>query len=380
MWHVEKAGFRFDQAAVAQLGMARIFNLRRQTDSALYYARLSLATSHRMKLLAGQADAAALLHELYAPQSPKDSAYKYLSLFKTLNDSLNNQEKIKQTENIKYKEALRLQKLEQEQEAAQFRYKTQIKTYTLAGGLLLLLLFAFVLYRLKRIRHETRLKSTYTKRIHQIEMRALRAQMNPHFIFNCLNSINRYIVKSDHKTASGYLTKFAKLIRLILDNSTADTITLDKEIQTLQLYLDMEILRFDNVFAYAIELDEALLPETITIPSMLLQPYVENAIWHGLLHKETGAGKLWIRFQQPSGNMLIAEVEDNGIGRQKAKELKSKEAIQKKSYGMQISEDRIFLINELYDIKARVRVEDLVGEENVPRGTKVIIELPVKNL
>jgi sensor histidine kinase YesM len=137
----------------------------------------------------------------------------------------------------------------------------------------------------------------------------------------------------------------------------------------------MEALRFDNVFNFSIEVDEGLIPEALSIPSMLIQPYVENAIWHGLLHKETNDGKLAVRFYQQKNNVLIAEIVDNGVGRKKAKELRSKDAIKKKSYGMQITEDRIFLINELYNINAKVTVEDLTNEQGQATGTKVILEV-----
>ncbi|RNI29171.1 sensor histidine kinase [Rufibacter latericius] len=375
--YVGKSQFRFDIAADAQYGMADIYYQRHQRDSALLYAKRSLNISLQVKRLAAQTQAASLLHKLYAGKSPKDSAYKYLALTTTLKDSLFNEEKIKQIESIKYKEALRLHQLDQEKREARQLYETRIKTFSSIGGLVLLLSGAFFRYRIHQVRHEGQLKSVFNKKIHQTEMRALRAQMNPHFIFNCLNSINRYIVKSDHKTASGYLTKFSRLIRLILDNSTNENITLDKEIQTLQLYIEMEKLRFDNVFEYSIEVQGDLIPEEISIPSMLLQPYVENAIWHGLLHKESG-GKLWVRFREASDDLLVAEVEDNGIGRQKAKELKSKEAIRNKSYGMQITQDRIFLINELYSINATVEVEDLVAPQGGALGTKVKVQMPAK--
>lgn len=378
--YVEKAGFRYDLLGEAQLGLAQIHKLFNRTDSALHYTKLAFNTLHGVKKVAEEAEAASLLHELYAPYSSKDSAYKYLVLATTLKDSLFDQAKIKQIENIKYKEALRLQQLEQEKKEAQLRYNQQIKLYVTIGSVVLLLSIAFFLYRIKQIRKESKLKSTFTKKIHQTEMRALRAQMNPHFIFNCLNSINRYIVKSDHKTASSYLTKFSRLIRSILDNSANDYITLDKEIQTLQLYVEMEILRFDSVFDFAIEVDEGLIPENLSIPSMLIQPYVENAIWHGLLHKETNDGKLWLRFYQQKDNLLIAEIEDNGVGRKKANELRSKDVVKKKSYGMQITEDRIFLINQLYNINAKVTVEDLTNEHGEATGTKVILEVAAQNV
>jgi len=203
----------------------------------------------------------------------------------------------------------------------------------------------------------------------------LRAQMNPHFIFNCLNSINRYIIKSDHITASGYLTRFAKLIRLILDNSIADTTSLDNEIQLVHLYLEMEQLRFDNRFTYSIETDPGLQYETTRIPSMLIQPYIENAIWHGLLHKQ-GTGHVAVRFKLHEKNILNIEIEDDGIGRQKSAELKSKNALKNKSYGMRITGDRINIVNRLYNINASTMVEDLVQADGSPVGTKISLFIP----
>jgi len=163
---------------------------------------------------------------------------------------------------------------------------------------------------------------------------------------------------------------------LILDNSASDHISLDVEIQTLQLYLEMESLRFDRGFDYQIQVDEHLPSEAIQLPSMLIQPYVENAIWHGLLQKEE-KGKLWIRFKKINGHILQAEIEDNGIGRRRAMELKSKSTVKQKSYGMQISSDRIQIINNLYKINNSVTVHDLTDETGMASGTKITLKIPV---
>ncbi|HEY8896691.1 MAG TPA: histidine kinase, partial [Niastella sp.] len=240
-------------------------------------------------------------------------------------------------------------------------------------------LYGLYNYRVKQVRREAILKEEFNKKIAELEMRTLRAQMNPHFIFNSLSSINRYIVKSDHKTASGYLTKFSKLIRLILDNSATDVISVEKELQTLQLYLDLEALRFDNAFTCTIQADEAIDLEETCIPSMLLQPYVENAIWHGLLHREGGGGQLFIHITQPSETMLVARIEDNGVGREKAKEMKSKEVVRNKSYGMQLTYDRLKLLNRLKHQTPSVIVEDLVDEDGISQGTRVTLHIPVQN-
>jgi putative methionine-R-sulfoxide reductase with GAF domain len=210
----------------------------------------------------------------------------------------------------------------------------------------------------------------------EVEMHALRAQMNPHFIFNCLNSINRYIVKSDQATASLYLTKFAKLIRLILDNSNSKNVLLSNELEALKLYIDMEALRFDKKFSYEIKLAEGVSADSIEVPPLIIQPYVENAIWHGLLHMQT-VGHLKIHLSLPVENMLQCVIEDNGIGRNKARELKSKSATTKKSLGMKLTENRIALLNRHAQLNASVEIIDLVKEENEAAGTKVILNIPI---
>ncbi|GAO41421.1 histidine kinase [Flavihumibacter petaseus] len=211
----------------------------------------------------------------------------------------------------------------------------------------------------------------------EVEMQALRAQMNPHFIFNCLNSINRYIVKSDQVTASLYLTRFAKLIRLILDNSNNKTVTLSNELEALRLYIEMESIRFEKKFSYQIQLSEGLRSDSLQIPPMILQPYVENAIWHGLLHKEE-AGKLLIQISCDDGNALECTIEDNGVGRHRARELKSKSAATRKSLGMQLTEQRLNLLNRQSETPASVTILDLYHDGN-PSGTRVLLRIPLDN-
>lgn len=241
----------------------------------------------------------------------------------------------------------------------------------LSGGI-----FSFYRYRIESIKHEEKLKQDFNQQITDMEMRALRAQMNPHFIFNSLNSIQKYILKNDHFAASQYLTKFSRLIRLILDHSNQNYIPISSEIELLNLYIEMESLRFDNAFQYSIKVDPLLSVETLEIPSMLIQPYVENAIWHGLLHKET-QGNLTIEFKNVQNDLIQVIIEDDGIGREKAKELKSKQILKKKSYGMQITEDRILLINKINLIHASCEIQDLKENEQ-SIGTRVILNIPFK--
>lgn len=249
----------------------------------------------------------------------------------------------------------------------------------LCGILAGLLIWTWNRSRIRQARKEEQLKASFQRQIAETEMKALRAQMNPHFIFNSLNSIQKYILKNEHFEASQYLTKFSRLIRLILDHSNQNTIPLSSELDLLKLYIEMESLRFDHQFDYSLQLADNLNAETIEVPSMLIQPYVENAIWHGLLHKDT-RGRLDIRFSKDENNLLTVTIDDDGIGREKAAELKSKQVLKKKSYGMQITEDRIAIINRTQHIHATCRITDKKDALGNPTGTTVVLTIPVKPL
>jgi len=344
--------------------MSHVFKILNQQDSVIVYARLSFVTAKALQNNEAASRSGVLLATMFKALQHYDSAFYYQQEVIEALEKQFNQEKERETLNSYFNEKIK----EKEFIAEKNRYSAIRWVYGLSGGLIGLILIALA-YRI-------RLKSNYDRRMKEIEMRALRAQMNPHFIFNCLGSINRYIVKSDTKTASNYLTKFSKLIRLILDNSASNHISLDVEIQTLQLYLDMESLRFDHGFDYEIQKDENLQEANIFLPSMLIQPYVENAIWHGLLQKEE-KGKLWVRFERINGHTLQAEIEDNGIGRQRAAALKSKGTVKHKSYGMQINSDRIQIINHLYKLNNSITIHDLVNDRGEAMGTKIILNLPI---
>ncbi len=223
---------------------------------------------------------------------------------------------------------------------------------------------------------EDRLLHTEKKMV-EVEMQALRAQMNPHFIFNSLNSINRYIVKSDSATASLYLTRFAKLIRLILDNSNNKSITLSNEIQALSLYIEMESVRFEKKFTYNIHVDDSIDADSVYVPPLIIQPYAENAIWHGLLHKED-AGHLNIEISRKNGQMLQCIVEDDGVGREKARELKSKSVSSKKSLGMKLTENRLGLLSKHAVTENLITIEDVKDVEGNASGTRVVLNIPVE--
>lgn len=196
--------------------------------------------------------------------------------------------------------------------------------------------------------------------------------MNPHFIFNSLNSINQFIAQKDELSANSYLTKFSILMRGVMENSKDDFITLDKEIKVLDNYLQLEKNRFSDKFNFELIVDEKLTEtDEITIPSMLIQPFIENAIWHGLRYVSI-IGWLNVRFDLESNEIKVT-IEDNGVGIEKSKELKTKHQSQHKGRGMSNTEERIKLLNELYHMKIRYTIEDKQGLE---KGVKVTIFFP----
>ena len=231
----------------------------------------------------------------------------------------------------------------------------------------------------RNIREEQKLQqvaAAFEHKIAETEMTALRAQMNPHFIFNCLNSIKLYTLENDSQTASEYLTIFSQLIRLVLENSRSEKVTLQKELETLRLYIELEAMRFKDKVKYQINIPPEIDQQYIDIPPLLVQPYVENAIWHGLMHKKEG-GNICINVTLPLEHCLQIEITDNGIGRELAAEFKSKSATRQKSFGLKMTSERIDIINQVYNIKADVQIIDVKDEMNNASGTKVIIKIPV---
>lgn len=207
------------------------------------------------------------------------------------------------------------------------------------------------------------------------EHKILRLQMNPHFIFNCLNSINLYIEQNNSVLASDYLSKFSQLMRLSLSHSRKDKIVLSEEIKTIKLYLEMETMRFKGKLKYIFDIDDDVDADFIEIPPMLVQPYIENAIWHGLMHKNVG-GEILIKISQDfTQQTLLVIVEDDGIGRVKASELNSKAAEKEKSYGTLITGERIANFNKEFKTNTQIHIEDLYGANNEAKGTRVLISI-----
>jgi len=241
------------------------------------------------------------------------------------------------------------------------------------------LTWGFVSFRIRQVRNREKEKERLSQRMMELEYSALQSQMNPHFIFNCLNSIQQYVFDQDIFAANKYITGFAKLIRATLQNSSREFIFLSEEISYLSGYLSLEKLRFKEKMDYTFDVDPALQAGAYLVPPMLIQPYVENSMRHGLRHKTNGKGLIHIRFRH-EGDRLSAIIEDNGIGRKKAATFKTREHIEYQSKGMSLTADRVRMINARYKQPIRVEVFDLEDEAGEASGTRVVLTLPFFHL
>jgi sensor histidine kinase YesM len=209
----------------------------------------------------------------------------------------------------------------------------------------------------------------------ELEMQALRAQMNPHFIFNSLNSINNFILRNEKQHASDYLVKFSKLIRLILENSTLPLVSLAQELDALRLYIELESLRFQHSFNYQIVASEDLDTLSIKVPPLILQPFVENAIHHGLLPKESpGHLKIIIREEE---DRLLLSIEDDGIGRHNSSLLSSNTILKHKPLGMTVTRERIQILGMDQPDGALIETHDLTDTDGRSMGTEIRINIPL---
>ena len=231
------------------------------------------------------------------------------------------------------------------------------------------------MYRIKTIWKREEEKTMLHKQLSDIKMKALRSQMNPHFLFNVMNSIQHYILKNDNTNAQDYLAKFAHLMRRVLENSKAETITLENEIETLKLYLLLEQLRSPGKFTYSIEVESSISTLSTLIIPMLIQPFIENAIIHGIMHKKGNDGKIILAIKK-SNDRLVCVIEDNGIGRKSSNKIKAAESIAHKSFGMNVTEERISLLNTLYGKIASVAIQDQTDDALNPIGTRVTLTIP----
>jgi ligand-binding sensor domain-containing protein len=238
----------------------------------------------------------------------------------------------------------------------------------LVGVTLLFLTFAWIVRRREA-------RSALDRRILESEQKALRAQINPHFIFNAMNSIQFFITENDKYQAGVYLSRFSKLMRRILDNSKKNWVTMEEELVAIRHYLDLERLRFEDKFDYSIEVDDSIDIFETELPSMITQPFLENAIWHGLMPAKR-RGTLQVHFF-PEGEDVVCRILDNGIGRDQASKIRRSRKGHR-STGIQNVKERLHLLNQQFNTHISVEIEDLFDTEGQPTGTQVWFRFPAR--
>ena len=351
-------------------------------DEAIPYLEESIKEADSDDDLIVQKDATRKLSEVYEYKGDFTKAYetyqKYVAVVDTL--YIRKEQEISRAARFNREIASkqsRITGLEQERELSQSKYDLALTEqqlfqetnkrqkwviYSLLLGLTLTGLAAFFFYRSNK---QQKLANNL------LALKSLRSQMNPHFIFNALNSVNNYIAKSDERSANRYLSEFSTLMRAVLENSEEDFIPLSKELELLELYVKLEHSRFPEKFDYNISIDKGIDIEAFKIPPMLLQPYIENAIWHGLRYKEE-KGCLKIALRQSSKEIIEILITDNGIGRKRSAQLKTLNQKKQKSKGMGNIKKRIAILNDMYKDKVAVHIKDLNKDET---GTSVLLTL-----
>ncbi|MEZ4778813.1 MAG: histidine kinase [Flavobacteriaceae bacterium] len=351
-------------------------------QEAIPFLEKSIAEADKKEDLVVQKDATRKLSEIYRDIGEYGKAAENYERYVEVVDELyiKKEQELSQATRFSKEIALkqnRITSLENERALNESRYKLAFENQELIeqnnktqkwiiGSLIALaLLLFFTIYTQRKNVQQQKFANNL------LALKSLRTQMNPHFIFNALNSVNSFIASNDERAANRYLSEFSQLMRSVLENSEEDFIPLSKEIELLELYVKLEHFRFKDKFDYEITVDEHINIEDFVIPPMLLQPYVENAVWHGLRYKE-GKGKLNIRFQQKDAETVVISIEDDGIGRKKSKELKTDNQKKQKSKGMGNIQKRISILNEMYKDKVAVIVEDASENEE---GTLVKLTL-----
>lgn len=329
------------------------------------------------------------LSKAYEQTRDFEKALFHYQEFEALKDSLTNADHLDHIANLevqyaKKEDQQRIVSLTSERALQQeLAEKRAAWNWGLAIGVLMLagLLVLLVSQYRKRLAREQELaeqqeqlnRSQYQARLGELEMKALQAQMNPHFVFNCLNSINHLITQNRGTEASRYLTRFSKLLRMALEYSDEPTISLNEELEMLEMYLQLESLRFKEQFSYDIHIDDTVNPHDTHLPAMFMQPFVENAIWHGLLPKE-GPGHVQIDVTRDA-EFLHCTIEDNGIGRSAAKRQQPASMPAHKSMGMDLATERLALMSD--SMPGTIQIKDLLSDQQTGIGTRVDIQIPM---
>jgi tetratricopeptide (TPR) repeat protein len=369
----DKKGRNYVKALMDQGGL---YFYKKEYARSLFYYKQSIKIAEEQEYQGMVVELRNAISNVYAAMHKWQLAYNWMNLYVQLNDSLTNLENSKHLADLQAKfdfekreraiGNLTKENLLKEIEIGEEK-KVKLLMLVFIGFILMVFIISFLAYKRRQEKksHKLALKKM------EIEQRMLRSQMNPHFIFNALNSIQSYISTNSTYEAEVFLSKFSLLVRNILENSTYEFIDLDKEVETLKLYLELEKLRFNDKFNYSIEVE--LSDSSIQIPPMLVQPFVENAIIHGMKGKD-GNGKIDIRFAEAEAEeeLILCQVIDNGVGRNNSKEKQENH----KSLSTTLTNDRIQLFNQERGDKFRISITDLEDKEGKALGTKVELLIP----
>jgi len=359
--------------------IGKTLNKRKRFHEAKSYLLFGLQLSEKQKIKNNILDAyKGLIENGYLTKDP-DQIYYYHQKFIVLSDSLFNDKNLKTINELeaKFKTAQKereIAMLTADKKAKELEIEMQRnQKYFIIITVLILLFIVYLFFNRYRIR-ELKIKTKLEKARISIEQRLLRSQMNPHFIFNSLNSIGSFIATNNISEAQSYLTKFAKLMRLILENSRKSEIPLEDELLALQLNLELEKLRFENRFDFEIKVNKDIDLENTYISPMLIQPFIENSIKHGFKNKKE-KGFIKLTFTK-TGNLLVCEIEDNGIGRKQSELIKRQSlSTNHQSLGTQVTSERFEALTSI-NKEAGFTIIDLNDETGKACGTKVIVKIP----
>jgi LytS/YehU family sensor histidine kinase len=354
--------------AYALTALARILFKKEDITTAKEYAMRSLQLAQELGNPEDIENAAGLLKEIYVRENNYKDAFDMYALEVKMNDSIVNETNRKDaiTKNLQYKYEKKelLSKLDNEKVLEK---RNRIVFISLAVAAITALLAFFYI-------RQNKLKAQLYRM--ELEQQQYRAQMNPHFIFNCMNSIQHYIVHNDVKQANKFLSQFAGLMRRTLDINTGHFITVEEEMNYLDNYLQLEQMRFDEKFSYKIICADEIGRTQVLLPTMMLQPFAENAIQHGLRYLPDNSGVLIISFQK-LGNMLVCTIDDNGIGREAAQQFKKHSGTVHQSQGMSLIESKLSVLNNIYKTSATVTVTDKMDANRKAAGTTVVLKFPL---
>ena len=381
LWYINRAvsiGTEINTPSLADyyVTLGNVMQRKKYYQPALQNALKAYELGRKQKNPLTVSDASILLSDIYYKTNQPDLAYRYLKKHMQLRDSISNDEFLKQVTRmeIRYDFDKKQKATEYARMEESLLHENRIKQKNIYLRGLVILLILVAVFSFLYVRHN-RLRSRYVQI--DLEQRLLRAQMNPHFIFNSLCAVQDFILAGKSQKANNFLTKIARLMRNILENSREEFIPLEKEIETVKYYLDLQQLRFETEFDYTISLDDAIDPGNISVPPMLTQPCIENSIEHGLLPlKEKGLMKIAYRL---SNGLMILEVTDNGIGRKEAAK-RAGEHGGKKSVSTKVTAERLENFRKsLRQKNISYEIIDLYNEDRAA-GTKVVMMLPYKKI